>query len=513
MHLIRRLIQLSERGYSERSIAKELSLSRPTVHNYRLKLGCCGQDYATLQSLDDAALAALVYPEPAVVKADSRREYLDSRMDYLVSELKRKHVTRRLLWEEYIRGKPDGYGFTQFCLLIARRLSVTEPVMVQQYLPAEKVLVDFAGDKIGFTDRETGVVSECPVLICTLPCSGFHYAEVLRNAGTEQLLSALNNMLHALGGVPAALKTDNMRQAVMRASRYEPVFTQAFEQWALHNDIIIETARVRKPRDKAPVERQVNISYQRIYAPLRDKVFFSLAELNAAIKEKTAELNDRIMQGRKASRRELFEREEKGLLKPLPEDDYILRHQAKAKVQRNYHVTLGEDWVHYSVPFRYIGKEVYLSYDSDRVEVFLQSSMERIAFHRRSYKRHAHITEAEHMPGNHKAYHEQKGYTPDYFLSKAAQVGPDTRAYVAGVLEGKRFTQQTFNACLGILRLAARYGNDRLEAACKRAAGGPRFNYSTIAAILENNRDKEPLQTELFRLPDHGNIRGADAYR
>lgn len=515
MHLIRRLIQLLERGYSERSMVVELGISRPTIRSYKSKLEDSGKDYPTLKSLNDGQLASLVYP-PAVqpmASADGRRQQLDDRMAYFLSELKRKHVTRRLLWEEYIRDNPDGYSFTQFCLLIARNKAKAEPVMMQEYRAAEKVMVDFAGDMLHYTDRESGLVYDCPVLVCTLPYSSYSYVEALRNASLPHLIAALNNMLHYLGGNPCVLKTDNMRQIVVRANRYEPVFTEAIQQWGLHNDIVIETSRVRRPRDKAPVERQVGISYGHIYAPLRDRVCFSLTELNTALRETLDKFNDRIMQARAASRRQIFEQEEKGLLHPLAASDYVLLHQAKGKVQRNYHVTLGEDWVHYSVPYIHIGKEVYLSYNSDRVEIFLAASMERIALHRRSYKRHAHITEEAHMPANHKAYRQQLGYTPEYFLSKATIIGQATHSYVASILKSKQFTEQTFNACLGILRLGARYGNDRLEAACQRALAGTRFNYKTVATILENNRDKEPLQADLFRLPQHDNIRGADAYR
>lgn len=514
MHLIRRLIQLMERGYSERSMAKELSISRPTIRSYKNRLEGSGKDYHTLKSLSDEQLSNLVYPavEPAA-KDDTRRLDIESRMDYLLSELKRKHVSRRLLWEEYIIDKPDGYGFTQFCLLLARRSSVVEPVMTLHYKAGEKVMVDFAGDKLSYTDKQTAEVHECPVLVCTLPYSNYSYVEVLNSGALAHLIAALNNMLYFLGGCPKVLKTDNMRQVVVRASRYEPIFTEAIQQWGLHNDIVIEATGVRRPREKAPVERQVAISYQHIYAPLRNHTFFSLAELNQAVRKMVDIFNDRIMQGRKVSRRALFEQEEKSLLQPLAVSAYILLHQSRAKVQRNYHVTLGEDWVHYSVPYQYIGKEVYLSYDSDWVEVFLALSMERIAFHRRSYKRHAHVSEQSHMPANHRAYQQQLGYTPEYFISKGAHIGPSTQKYITSVLQSKQFTEQTFNACLGIIRLEARYGKDRIEAACLRAAGGPRYNYRTILTILENNRDKEAIQTEIFRLPDHDNIRGADAYK
>ena len=261
------------------------------------------------------------------------------------------------------------------------------------------------------------------------------------------------------------------------------------------------------------MERHVNISYQRIYAPLRDRIYFSLGELNAAIAGELQKLNGRPLQGRGSSRYQVFTTEEKPLLRPLPPSDFTIQHQARAKVQRNYHVTLGEDWVHYSVPYIHIGQQVIITYDSDRVEIFLQKDLCRIATHGRSYRKHSHVTLAEHMPEGHRHYATQQGYTPEYFLERAAAMGTAVRDYISLVLESKSFTQQTFNACLGILRLEAHYGAARLEAACTRALQGRRYNYKTVAAILENNKDKEAETPELFRLPGHENIRGAKSYQ
>lgn len=381
------------------------------------------------------------------------------------------------------------------------------------YRSGELMMVDWAGDMLSYTDRSTGELISCPVLICVLPYSGYSFVKALTDATLERLINALNDCLSFWGGVPHALKTDNMKQVVIKTSRYEPTLTDAINQWAQHYNICITTTRVARPKDKAPVENEVKITYRRIYAPLRDKVFFSLKALNEAIAVQLDNHHKQLFQRKDYSRSDIFLAEEKSLLQPLPASPFVIKHRVQAKVQKNYHITLGEDWHHYSVPYSYIGKTVTAVYDADVVEIYFQH--QRIALHKRNYKKHGYTTVKEHMPEGHQRYFEQRGWTADYFLKQASVIGPSTHRYIEAVLKGKHFTEQTYNACLGILRLGKQYGNERLEAACKRALQGGVFTYRTIDNILKNNMDKLPYaeQPELFTTPEHDNIRGAGTYK
>jgi transposase len=517
MQLIRSLIQFLEKGFSFRQISRELRLSRKTVTLYATRLKNSAYSLMELRHLDDAVLSSLVYTAapavPSLISADPRRQNFVGRIDYFLAELKRTGVTCLLLWEEYRRENPQGYSYTQFCVLL-RQYQKTQAVSMHfMYKPAEVMMVDFAGDKLSYTDKESGEVVSCPVFVCVLPFSGYSYAIALPNASTAQVIKALNGCLQYFEGVPLTLKTDNMKQIVYKACRYEPVFTEVMQQWALHQNITLLAARVGKPKDKAPVENEVKLTYQRIYAPLRDKVFFSLEELNAAIKEQLAVHHRRPFQKKAHSRCDCFNNEEKPLLQPLPPNPYLIRHRVQAKVQKNYHITLGEDWHHYSVPFSCIGKSVSVIYDTDIVEVYYEHH--RIALHRRSYKKHGYTTIKEHMPESHQRYREQRGWNAEYFLMQAEKIGPHTHQYIKGALKGKTFTEQTYNGCLGILRLGKAYGTDRLEAACNRALKGQSFNYRTLHNILSNNLDslqQGSEQPSLFSMPEHGNLRGPEAY-
>lgn len=417
------------------------------------------------------------------------------------------------MWQEYLKEYSDGYRNTQFCVLLAQYRNAAKPSMRLEHKPSEVVMVDFAGDSMSYVDKTTGEIISCPVLVFVLPYSGYSFVKALPNATIVQLMNALNDCLSFFGGVPHSLKTDNMKQVVVKPSRYEPAFTEAVTQWAQHYNIALTATRVAKPKDKASVENEVKITYRRIYAPLRNKTFFSLDALNEAICQQLELHHQQNFQRKDYSRLDSFVKEEKPLLQPLPASPFVMKHRVQAKVQKNYHITLGEDWHHYSVPYQYIGKAVSVVYDADTVEIYLQ--FQRIALHKRNYKKHGYTTVKEHMPQGHQHYFEQRGWTADYFIKQAAAIGASTKQYIEKLLKGKHFTEQTYNACLGILRLGKQYGNDRLEAACSRALSGEQFTYRTIDNILKNNLDKQPWsqQSELFKTPPHDNLRGPDAYQ
>lgn len=515
MQQIRLLIQLLEKGYSFRAIAAELKLSRQPVTEYAKRLKGSGLSWEQLRQLPDAELSAIVY-QPAVLPDftdNVRRIEFNTRLAYFQSELKRTGVTKLLLWQEYKAECPDHYQYTQFCILLKEASKVTQASMHLVHEPAAMVMVDFAGDKMRYVNKDTGELTDCPVLVAVLPFSKYTFAMALPNASIPQVIKAMNNCLTFFGGVPHSFKTDNMKQVVIKSCRYEPEFSAAMQQWAIHNNITLLATRVAKPRDKGAVENEVKIAYQRIYAPLRDNSFSSIHELNAAILRQLNLHNEKLFQLKDHSRKQLFEQQEQGLLQPLPAESFVIKHQVQAKVQKNYHITLGEDYHHYSVPYQYIGKKVSVVYDADDVEIYYQQ--QRIALHRRSYSKHGITTTGTHMPNGHQNYATQQGYTPAYFLAEAARIGPAVQQYMEQVLKSRAYTEQTYNACRGILRLSLEYSPERLQAACSWALTGAVFNYRTIQNILLSKQDQLYGQQppNLFQLPEHPNLRGPDAYQ
>lgn len=417
-----------------------------------------------------------------------------------------------VLWEEYRQKMPNGYGYTQFCEHLNRFLETRKAVMHFEHEPAASMMFDFAGDTIAYVDRSTGEIIKCIVLVCTLPFSGYTYVEALLTANRERLLSALNNALIYFGGVPRSAKTDNMTQIVKKSNRYEPTFAELAEQWSLHYGTTLMASRVKKPRDKASAESHVNTVYNRIYAPLRNTIFNSVEHINNGLWEELDKLNARKLQRCDYSRLDRFTLHEKPLMLPLPTTPFVPKTTVDATVQRNCHATLGEDWHHYSVPYQQIGKRVQIVYDTYNVEIYLNTI--RIACHRRNYHRNGHTTLGEHLPPHQDHYTRMKGWNREYFVSKATLAGKSTVAAITKILDQKIFIEQTYNSCIGVLRLGEKYGLDRLEAACGRALAGYKVNYTIVKNILERNLDKAPVEMNLFgNLPDHENIRGSENYQ
>jgi len=510
---IKKALQLLEEGRSERSISSQLGLSRNTLRHYQSKFKSSGLLYSQILALSDIDLSSLIYGEQPNATKSSRQVRFDLLSDYLIAELKRVGVTRQLLWKEYLGQDPDGYGYSQFCDLLNQLKSRGNNALTMHFdhIAGERMQVDFAGKKLSYVDKRSGEITQCPVLVCTLPFSGYTYVEALANASQRNLYESLGRALSYLGGVPANVLSDNMKQFVDKASRYEPCFNEMAEQWSVYYNTTLSAARVRKPKDKPSVEKEVHISYLRIFAPLRNETFHSLSGLNYRIRECLSVHNATPMQRYGASRKERFEQDERPLLKPLPLTEFVVRQEVKAKVQRNYHVILGEDMHQYSVPYSHVGETVKIVYDYAEVEIFL--NMRRIALHRRDPRRNGYSTKEEHMPESHLRYKKTKGWDADYFIAQASAIGSNSAVIFNRILTRNRFPEQTYNACLGLLALSKKYGNQRLEAACTRALPAPVVTYGLIKNILENNRDKIAEQTSATTyIPNHENIRGEAAY-
>jgi len=509
---VRRIIQLKQQGKSNRQIAREIGLARDSVNEYIRRIEKSGIGLDALFALPDDQLSMHIYLNRLAIRRDWRYDDIQQRLQELGQELKKPRVTRQVLWEEYLRQVPEGYSYSQFCEHLSRYLQTTRAVMHFEHEPAAGMMIDFAGDNLSYTQPDTGEIIPCPVLACVLPFSGYTYVEALLMSRRDHLFKGMNNCVEYFGGVPLSVMGDNMSQVVKRSNRYEPAFNELALQWSVHYDTTLMATRVRSPRDKASVESAINAVYNFIYTRLRHCVFHSLEELNKAIIEQLILFNQRCFQGRDYSRYDKFMQYEKVLLKPLPATAFVPKHTATAKVQRNYHITLGEDRHHYSIPYQYIGKQVEVVYDTDNVEVYYQQ--QRIACHKRDYRKYQYTTVAAHMPTSHQYYNQIRGYDSHYFLEQSHKIGDNTARAIGRILEQKVFIQQTYNSCLGVLRLADRYGQERLEAACCRALQGYKVTYTAIRSILERNLDKNGEQTELPpHIPIHENIRGHQNYQ
>jgi transposase len=511
MTQVRRIIQLKVEGLNKLKISRSLHLHRATLDNYLSKFEASGISYPELLQYSDEQLRAIVYNTSVTPNADKRIDDLRKHFDYFKAELSRTGVTRKTLWEEYHGAYTEGYRYAQFCEHFARHLKSTKATMHLYHRAGEYLQFDFAGKQLHYVDIQTGEIIPCPVLVCTLPFSSYAYVEALSSARQDHLFCALNRCLEYFGGVPRNILSDNMKQFIEKNQRYEYTFQELADQWSVHYNTNLEATRPRKPKDKPTIENNVYISYLRIYARIRNEEFHSIFELNIRIHELLRAYNQASFQKLSGSRQERFLQDEKPLLKPLPLEPFTIKHTTTGKVQMNYHVILGEDKHQYSVPHQYIGQITKIIYDEHNVEIYI--GFQRIALHKRDYRKHGYTTLPEHMPARHLKYNETLGWDADYFVSLASKIGESAVEVFKKILASKDFIEQTYNACIGLKRLSEIYGTTRFEAACRRALNGSRVTYGMIKNILENNMDKQSdNQINLFSIPDHENIRGPQNY-
>lgn len=513
MRQIRKIIEMHCDGASKRGIARDAGISKNTVKDYINAAEASGLGLPALLKLDDNGLHVALGLDSGDPVRDPRHAGLQARTAHYLGELKRTGVTMQLLWEEYRVENPHGYGYTQFCHYLGKARDKADLRMTLEHRPGDTMMFDFAGDKLHWVDRESGELMACEVLVCVLPYSVMTWVEAVASQRQADLMAGLDRALRAFGGVPRSLRSDNMRAYVEKPSIYEPAFTESMEHFADHYGTTLTAARARKPKDKPHVENMVLNVYRRVYAPLRDMTFYSLAELNAAIAVKVAELNAKPFQGMETSRKGLFEADERHLLGELPARPYQMRHTTRGKVQKDYHVMLGEDRHLYSVPFRLVGREMKIVYGTDTVEIY--DGHERVAVHERDRRKHKHTTDPAHRPPAHKHYAEQLGWDGDHFKAWAGRIGPATLAAIEHVLASKTFPEQAFRSCIGILTMGSNGQEQRLEAACKRLENSPRINYQIIRNILKNGLDMaDAAPPEPNAQPSaHENVRGAHAYK
>lgn len=507
MKQLKQVLTLYKEGQSIKGIVRLTGLSRNTVRSY---LSRASEDVCNTSRQTDAVLADIFYNQDVVSYKGTRYQKLLKHFEGSDRELSRPGVTRQLLWREYMELLPEGYAYSQYCYHLQQFLGKKDVVMHLEYKPGEQTMIDFAGKKYHWVDEQTGERKPCEVFVGTLPFSGLIFCMAVQSQKTADLLDASNEMIRYIGGVTETILCDNMRTAVTRSDRYEPVFTDLCYQLSEHYGTTFSATRPAKPRDKAMVEKAVNLVYRYVYAPLRNRTFTSLSEINHYFRIQIDLLNQRRYKGSSFSRRNLFEEQEKPLLRELPCAPCLLKKCAILTVQRNYHIQLREDRLYYSVPWKYAGEKVKVWYDNKTVEIYLDH--QRIAIHVRIPGRGYH-TLGEHMPLNHQQARDAKGWTKEELITKATRIGTRTASVAELILSNSIYMEQNYKACFGMLMLEKHYGPERLEAACTLALTGTRINYTMIKNILGAGMDKQIMIPISNPLPAHDNIRGPQHYQ
>lgn len=507
MSKIRHILRLFSTGRSKLHISMHTGVSRNTVIAYINTFESSGISYSQLDDLSDKELESL-FQTPQKPLPDKLKT-LYNLFPELEKQLKRKGMNRQLLWEMYHETHPNGYKRSQFNYHYSKWKVKTNPTMHIEHKAGDKMYVDYAGDKLSYTDLQTGELCAVEVFVSILGASQLIYAEAVMSQKKEDLITGCESAFHFYGGVPAAVVTDNLKAAVTKSSKYEPTINETFAEFAEHYGVTIIAARAYKPRDKSLVEGAVKILYQRVYTKLQNQIFYSLQELNEAIQKALEELNNSLLKGRDYSRRQQYEEIEREVMGRLPASKFEFKKQHYSTVAKNGYAYLSEDRHSYSVPYQHIGNKVKILYTRQTVEIYYK--YERIALHIRAKGPRGYTTDIDHLASTHRYVAE---WNPEFFKERARSIHPDVELYITRVLLKKSHPELAYRSCSGILSFAKRVGNDRFIRACQRALFYELYNYDIIDKILRTGLDRFNDQAnEQSTMPSHENIRGQQYYQ
>lgn len=479
----REILRLNSLGLNNSQIAEACGCSRTTVVQTLRLAGDKSISYPLPKEMSDKELVETLFPPPP-----SKIKYKMPDYEYVYREMQRKGVTLNLLWLEYCdRCRNSGevpYQSTQFNKYYRDFLAKKNATMHLNHKPAEIMQVDWAGDTASITDTDTGKPIPAYVFVATLPYSGYSYVEAFLSMNQECWITAHVNAYKFFGGVTRIIQCDNLKTGVEKHSKNEVILNKTYQELAEHYGTAIIPARVRAPKDKAMVEGTVGVISTFILAALRNGQFFSLWELNEAIRERLNLFNSKPFQKKEGSRLSMFE-EENCYLLPLPSSHYEMSTWKIATVSPDYHISVEK--MNYSVPYEYIKQKVDVRLTTGTVEVFFEGN--RICSHSRLYGRPDQYSTIDvHMPPEHQQYIKWNG---ERFIEWAAKIGKSTEIVIKAILGGYKVEQQGYKTCMGILKLSDKYSAERLENACKKALSyTPRPSLKNIQAILSSGQDK-----------------------
>ena len=500
MRQIRHMLRLARDGVSAREIGRTLGIARSTVQDNFARASAAGLAWPIDEEITDVVLEQRLFDRVGVKQGVRRRVEPD--WPSMVREMRRPGVNLMVLWEEYRGTEPGGYGYSRFCDLYREFERRVTPVMRQHHAAGDKVFVDYSGKRVPIVDPATGVVRQAEIFVAVLGASNLTYAEATWTQALPDWIGAHVRLFDFLGGVPRLVVPDNLKSGINKASFYDPEINRSYGTMAEHYGIGVLPARPRKPRDKAKVENGVRFAQSYILGRLRAQTFFSLAECNAAIAAMVERINAHPMRRLGTTRRALFEAVERAALLPLPSAPYAFAEWRLARVNLDYHVAAAGFL--YSVPHALIREQVDGRLTERTVEVFHRG--QRVAAHDRRYGGARHGTDVEHMPSAHRRYAE---WTPARFERWGREIGPETEGLVIAILHGRPHPEQGFRTCLGVLRLFRGLAPARAEAISARATAIGALTYKSIASIIANNIDKTAQKTEIPKIIDHPNLRGA----
>lgn len=475
------IIRLHSSGdYSNREIAKILGVSRNTISSCLEKIKEKGMAIPLPEAMSNEEISAILFPKKERVPESS---YMMPNFEHLVEELKRPHVTKKLLWKEYVSSCVNSglktYSISQFNSLLNEYARSNSISMTRERTPGEVLELDWSGSSIDLKSKVSDVVIKCHLFVAAFPFSGYFFAEAFQNEKVHCWTQGISDSLTFFGGVPVILRPDNCKTATIKADKYEPELNQAMIELSEYYETVTIPARVKKPRDKNVVESAVGFASRNIIAALRNQVFYSIEELNKTILSMVEKLNEEPFNKKPGNRYELFTVQEKPCLLPLPSKPFTLFERATAKVAPDFHVQFAKCF--YSVHPKYIGEIVRIRASLSDIEI-MNAKGDIIAKHKRVFTKGQKVTDSNHIPESHR---EVLGWSGDKFRSEAKKIGPKTLELIESVLSSRQFEVQSFRVCRGILNLRFKFGREALELAADNAVSAGIRSYKGVKALVE----------------------------
>lgn len=486
---IREILRLKEMNlFTYRDIGDSVGCSKTTVGEILSRCRECGLTYADACMMTPAQINELIYPDSFGRKQTKEEPDWDQIHARLVSD---KRVNLQYIWEEEYRpANPDGYSYSYFCAKYVdwKKETGKNVVLPQEREPGKEMFIDWMGDTLPcVTDYDTGEIHKAHFFVTTLGDSSYPFVEAFPDETQLNWLQGHIDALNWYGGVPRVFVPDNCKTAVIHTNLYDPELNHAYREMSLHYGVAIIPARVVKPKDKASVESSVGWLETWLLEWLSSKVYFSFEALNHDIRERIAALSERDFKHREGSRKSIYQALDKPLLRPLPKDAFeaFITKPVK-RVPNNYH--LEYDKFYYSVPHSYYDKPVTMHIFAKKVEIYSKDN-ERIALHVRRFCGKRYVTETDHMPTNHQVVTAFRSYDGAYYRSRASAIGAETGRFVRTLLERADFEEQAYKSCMGIIKFAEKYGDVRLEKACRKAFTLNSVTYTTVKNILKNGQE------------------------
>ena len=509
------IIEMRQRGISYEKCCSRYNVGHSTITLIMSRYEELGKDLETLRQMTPADVEKAFYPPENI-----RRKAESIMPDYATIHERMMQSGSKanlyFMWLRYKKEHPSGYQYTQFCHYyneyVTQHYGAKDLSMVVERVPGERMYIDWVGDQPEIlVDPATGALTKVHVFVTTIGVSSCIYAEAFPD---EKLGSFIAGTVHALeyyGAIPKYLVPDNLRAAVTKHTKDELVLNSAYQDLERFYDVIVLPPPARKPTGKATVESGVRWLETHLLEDLKDRIYYTLDEVNRDMQRKVTELNGRKMQKQSFSRIEAYEKYDKPRMRPLSNGSFAMcDYKYFTKVPNNYH--LPYDGHYYSVTYTYYGQPVILKATMSEIRICDRNN-KLICTHRRSYTDFPkYITKAEHMKPEHQYYRDVNSKDSSYYRRWAANYGPYTARLIDNVLLAPEHEEQAYNSCNGILHLCTNQPKLLVEEAAKLCVEANACRYSYFKKTLNSLRQGAAASREQ-KLPEHKNLRGKEIYK